>query len=125
MIALTVRACVVFNVVMSAPRTSDVQLTKMLFEDAEQHEKDEEDQDVVVVDNYQQWEQAQRACRKERKVIALEITNPFSESCARVRPLFARLAKEFRSMLVRVVTGPFPIFLTLDKVSYHYQEMYI
>ena len=98
-----------------------MKLVRSLFEDVEKFKQEEREdpelQNVLVVGTYDQWEETQRACRRERKVIALEITNPFSEGCARVRPMFDRLAAEFKDMCIRVVTGPFPIFLSIDKVS--------
>ena len=100
----------------------EVLLMRKLFEDHETEQKrddSEEDEDcdnrLLVVD-YGEWEREQKACREGRKVVALEITDPFTGSCARIRPHFARLAKEFDSYpFIRVLTGP-PPFITIDKV---------
>ena len=99
------------------PWTSDVKLTKALFEDFEKIKLEEEENNVLEICDYEKWEETQKLCQRERRVIALEITNRFSESCARVRPLFNRLANEFPSVCLRVFTGPFPLFMTLDKVG--------
>jgi hypothetical protein len=99
----------------------DVQITRELFavlEKEEEKEREEKKESIRVVHGYEKWEETQRACQAGRKVIALEITNQFSSSCARVRPLFERFAKEFPDVCVRVFTGPFPSFLTLDKVCH-------
>ena len=94
-----------------------MKLTRDLFKSFETTGQESDDKDVFVIQDYKKWEETQRLCQRERKVIALEITNHFNESCARVRPLFDHLAKEFPSACVRVITGPFPLFVTLDRVS--------
>ena len=100
----------------------EVLLMRKIFEDHETERKrgddrEEEDSDNrLLVVNYGEWEREQKACREGRKVVALEITDPFSDSCSRIRPHFARLAKEFESCpFIRVVTGP-PPFIPIDKV---------
>lgn len=101
---------------------ADVKLTRMLFDKFKKMEMDDEmddkNEDMVVVHNYEEWEEVQKSCRREQKVIALEITHKFRESCARVRQLFDTLASEFPGICVRVYTGPFPPFLSLDKVRH-------
>ena len=87
----------------SPPWTSDVDMTKELFEEFEKLKLQNESQHVLVLHDYEKWEDKQRSCKREKKVIALEITNQFSGSSARARPLFDRLAREFPSVCVRVI----------------------
>lgn len=90
----------------------DYFLMKGLVESV-QGQEDEEEKDESNPENYfvvvdpKAWKEAQESCRKEKLVIAMEITNPFSDSCRSVRHLFIRMAKEFDSIpFLRVVTGP-------------------
>ena len=108
----------------SPPWTSDVDIAKELFREFEELRLQEEShsESVLVIHDYQTWEETQRSCRHERKVIALEVTNHFSRKWECVRPHFARLAKEFPSVCVRVVTGPAPSFVPLDKVLYYIKK---
>ena len=112
-----------------ASHSREVLLTKKLFEDigtkeGKQKGEEEDESSILVVVDPEEWEREQEACRKDQKVIALEITNPFSESCGRIRSLFARLAKEFEGLpFIRVITGPFQPFITTDKVSITYSNI--
>ena len=101
------------------PWSREVQLTKELFEEANGYKQEQDDEtNLLVIRNHEEWNKEQRACHGERKVIVMEITNLFSKRCNRVRSLFARFAKDFDSnVCIRVITGPFPFFLTLEKVS--------
>ena len=72
---------------------------------AEETKSDPENFFLVV--DQKAWKRAQEACKREKLVVAMEITNQFDDTCRRVRPLFTDLAKEFDSIpFFRVVTGP-------------------
>ena len=91
-------------------------------DEEEQEEKQREEappKNFFQVNDYKAWRGGQEACKREQMVIALGITDQFSDSSGRVRPLFLRLAKEFDSIpFLRVLTGP-GRRLTTDKVYKH------
>ena len=93
-------------------------------EDPEPRE-DTDPENLHRVVDYDEWERHQEVFRRERKVIALEITNPFSENCRRIRPQFERLAKDFEGVpFISVLTGPLPPLITTDKVgSVHFHAL--
>ena len=63
---------------------------------------------VAVPPNSGRLRPMEEVCRRERKVIALEITNPFGENCRQIRPQFEPLAKDFEGVpFISVLTGPF------------------
>ena len=79
---------------------------------------EEKSQNFLLITNNEMWEREQKAYRRARRVIALEITYPFSQSCGRVRTLFARLAEEFDAVpFRRVLTGPIRQLIPTNKVS--------
>ena len=86
---------------------------------------DPDPENLHRVADYKEWERHQEVFRRERKVIALEITNPFSENCRRIRPQFEQLAKDFEGVpFVSVLTGPIPPLITTDRVgSVHFHVL--
>ena len=97
---------------MASP-TRALVLAKELFGSFE-----EESQNFLLITDHEMWEREQKAYRLARRVIALEITYPFSQSCGRIRPLFARLAEEFDGVpFTRVLTGPIRQLIPTNKVS--------
>ena len=96
------------------------ELVESLKRDEEEKEEKQREEappkNFFQVNDYKAWRGGQEACKREQMVIALEITDQFSDSSGRVRPLFLRLAKEFDSIpFLSVLTGP-GRQLTTDKV---------
>lgn len=70
-------------------------------------EKEPKPENYLLVVDQKSWKGAQETCKRQKLVVAMEITNQFDDSCRRVQPLFINLAKEFDSIpFFRVVTGP-------------------
>lgn len=102
-------------------------LLARLFEDIEDPDPEEDPgpeedrgpENLLRFAYYEEWKRQQEVFRRERNVIALEITNPFSENCRRIRPQFERLARDFGGVpFVSVLTGPTNSpFITTDRVS--------
>ena len=87
------------------------------LKDQEQGKEGEEEnlKNYIFITKYEEWQREQKACRQERKVIALEITN--LEGCERMRPLFLNLAKEYDDVpFIRVLTGPSEPFIATNTV---------
>ena len=81
--------------------------TRDSAEEKRAEEKESDPENLFLVVDQKAWKRAQESCKREKLVVAMEITNPFDDSCRRVRPLFTDLAKEFDSIpFFRVVTGP-------------------
>ena len=100
------------------------ELVESLKRDEEEKEEKQREEappkNFFQVNDYKAWRGGQEACKREQMVIALEITDQFSDSSGRVRPLFLRLAKEFDSIpFLSVLTGP-GRRLTTDKVYYSF-----
>ena len=95
----------------------DFMLMKELVESLESQTRDNEGrraeetksdpENFFLVVDPKAWKRAQEVCKREKLVVAMEITNQFDDTCHRVRSLFTGLAKEFDSIpFFRVVTGP-------------------